>query len=446
MSELEHHYAIQGHSRNQGDRIGHMLDNMVCNKAYIHAAEEAGGDGDGALLEEFRQRFRWYRDGWRGLPAKAIDQKLVGDSFREHGHNPLCLDLETAAVCDLACPFCYRQWIATPDKIMEAELAFRLIDQAADLGIPSIKFNWRGEPLLNPRLPDFVAHAKKKGIIDTIINTNVTTLDEDKSRALIDAGLDHIIYSFDGGSAESYNRMRPGRFEENTFQHVYGNIRRFAEFRDEMGSPFPFTKVQMILTEETFHEQDAFFELFYGVVDDISVKAYTERGGKLSDVEPDTLKRIEVALQEKQFDKDTAYWRDRDDNLMVATGRLPCEQPYQRLIVAYDGRVSMCCYDWGNEHPIGYADADAIEAGDKEFEAIVEKASAGAQGFELLSNVVMPKRHSAPLETVQSLSDIWHGDIVTEVRRLHVEGRMEDVKVCTGCPFKDTYRWERIEE
>ena len=46
---------------------------------------------------------------------------------------------EVASVCDLACSFCYRQYVATPDKI--TELAFKLIDQASKLGIPSMKFN-----------------------------------------------------------------------------------------------------------------------------------------------------------------------------------------------------------------------------------------------------------------------------------------------------------------
>ena len=39
----------------------------------------------------------------------------------------------------------------------------------------------------------------KKGILETIINTNATNLTE-KIPKLIEAGLDLIIYSFDGGS------------------------------------------------------------------------------------------------------------------------------------------------------------------------------------------------------------------------------------------------------
>jgi MoaA/NifB/PqqE/SkfB family radical SAM enzyme len=437
-------YAIQGIGRKHADRLAHMLANMASNKAYIHARTAAGGDPDGVLLARMRDRFQWYRSGWRALPAKAYADSLYGDAFREHGHPPLCVDLESAAICDLACPFCYRQWVATPDKIMDEQMAMRLIDQAAEMGVPSIKFNWRGEPLLNPALPRLIAHAKRRGILDTMINTNATGLDEKKARELIEAGLDHIIYSFDGGSAKSYNRMRPGRFEENSFESVYANIQGLSKVREEMGSPFPFTKIQMILTDETFPEQDEFFRLFSDFVDDVSVKAYTERGGKLADVDEETRRHVEAALKGKKLDDHTPYWRAADGSLMIAVDRLPCEQPYQRLLVAHDGRVSMCCYDWGVEHPVGYADERAIREGDSEYEKIVEKATTSAKGFELLTNVRMPRRFNDPPKVVENLTEIWHGKSVDAVRRLHGIGRLDEVAVCRHCPFKDTYKWERI--
>ena len=49
------------------------------------------------------------------------------------------------SICDLACPFCYRSTYATPDKLISDSLAFSVIDQAAELGVPSMKFNWRGD-------------------------------------------------------------------------------------------------------------------------------------------------------------------------------------------------------------------------------------------------------------------------------------------------------------
>ena len=88
---------------------------------------------------------------------------MYGDKFEKNNNSPLCFDLEVASACDLACGFCHRQYVSTPDKIMKKDLAFKLIDQAAKLKVPSMKFNWRGEPLLNPQLPEIIDYAKKKG-------------------------------------------------------------------------------------------------------------------------------------------------------------------------------------------------------------------------------------------------------------------------------------------
>ena len=41
----------------------------------------------------------------------------------------------------------------------------------------------------------------------------------------------------------------------------------------------------MILTDETRKVQKEYFELFKDIVDDVSVKQYTERGGNLNDLE-----------------------------------------------------------------------------------------------------------------------------------------------------------------
>ena len=114
---------------------------------------------------------------------------------------------------------------------MKKELAFKLIDQASELGIPSMKFNWRGEPLLNPKFPEIVDYAKQKGILETLINTNATKLDEKMSEAIIKSGLDIMIYSFDGGTKKIYEKMRPGRFNKNNFDDIYRNISNFYKIR-----------------------------------------------------------------------------------------------------------------------------------------------------------------------------------------------------------------------
>jgi molybdenum cofactor biosynthesis enzyme MoaA len=443
--EAQRRYAITGRRDGEAGRIAHMLEHMADNTAYVHARSAAGGDPDGTLLETFRQRFRQYREDWRAQPRRAVAERLTGNAFATAGLPPLCVDIETAAVCDLACPFCYRQFLATPDKIIDEALFRRIVDQAAALGVPSLKLNWRGEPLLHPKLPEFVDYAKRKGILETIINTNATTLDEKKAKALIEAGLDLIIYSFDGGSKESYERMRPGRFKANSFDAVYGNIRRLAELRTEMGAHFPRTKIQMILTAETFAEQDSFFELFGPYVDDVTVKQYTERGGSLADLDDETRGKLRSSLEARGLSEDIPYMREADGTVYVATGRLPCEQPFQRMLVTYDGRVGMCCYDWGAQHPVGYVNAAPFTIGDREYQTIVKKVQAGAEGFELMPKVAVPAQHNSPAPVVTSMSAIWNGSDIDHVRKCHVEGTAGSLAVCRGCQFKETYQWEKLQ-
>lgn len=437
-------FAVQGIENSEEKRLSFMLDNMRHNKAYIHASKLIGEDIDGSLLQNFCAKYKWYRDSWRSLPRRSVEKKLTGNDFINAKIPPLCIDIEVASVCDLACPFCYRQFIATPDKVICDDFAFRLINEAVELGVPSIKFNWRGEPLLYPRLAELIAYAKKKGILETIINTNATCLNSEISSSLIDSGLDLIIYSFDGGSKESYERMRPGRFKDNNFNEVYDNIKNFSDIRKKKGSVFPRTKIQMILTDETFSEINSFYSLFEDYVDDVSVKQYTERGGNLEELDENTRNRLKSALMKRNLPLESSFFRDKDGTLFIATGRLPCEQPYQRLLVTYDGRVGMCCYDWGAKHTVGYVDNLAIEVGDNEYSRVVDRAKTGSKGFIQLKSIEMPKQYNHPPSIVSSLSEIWVGPEIDAVRSAHVEGRGGDIAICNKCPFKETYNWEKV--
>ena len=141
---------------------------------------------------------------------------------------------------------------------------------------------------------------------------------------------------------------------------------------------------------------------------------------------------------------ESSFFRDKDGTLFIATGRLPCEQPYQRLLVTYDGRVGMCCYDWGAKHTVGYVDNLAIEVGDNEYSRVVDRAKTGSKGFIQLKSIEMPKQYNHPPSIVSSLSEIWVGPEIDAVRSAHVEGRGGDIAICNKCPFKETYNWEKV--
>jgi MoaA/NifB/PqqE/SkfB family radical SAM enzyme len=425
------------------DRVSHMLQNIRENKAYKYALERETKKTPDQLAELFAEQFREYRRQWKEQPKSALASGLAGEDLYDHGHVPLCIDIETAAICDLACGFCYRESIATPDKLITDSLFERIVDQAVEIGVPSIKFNWRGEPLMHPRLHRLVDYAKRKGVIDTIINTNATHLSHTTGRRLIEAGLDFMIYSFDGGTKETYERMRPGRFKPNKFEDVYRNIVDFAEVREKMGAKFPRTKIQMILTEETYSEQEAFFKLFDDYVDEVTVTQYSERGGNFSDLDPAEAQVYRQLCDDIGISEGAPYMRDADGKISVANGRLPCEQPFQRLMVTYDGRVAMCCFDWGAMHPVGYVDKASFKDPDADKRLVMKHIQSGRKGFELklMGRVEMPPKFNQPEQRVDSLKQVWSGEEIALVRRRHIEGKVDEVAICKGCTFKDTYSW-----
>ena len=181
------------------------------------------------------------------------------------------VDIETAAICDLACPHCYREYILTPDKIMKFENYRKIIDEISELKVPSIKLNWRGEPLLNPNINKFIEYAKIKGILEVSINTNATNLNDKTAKSLIESGLDFMIYSFDGGTKQTYEKMRPEDLKKIILKTVYNNIKNFYAIRKEMQAKFPVTKIQMVLTSDTRNELKNFYDLFNNYVDDVKL-------------------------------------------------------------------------------------------------------------------------------------------------------------------------------
>lgn len=446
MNEFKRKYAIEDLTSTEEDKLNFMLNNMEFNKAFIDAQKKNKNlkYTKDKLLSEFKNKYKKYRKNWRDFPKTAINNKLYGNDLKKIRSYPLCIDIELAAVCDLACPHCYRQTIATPDKIMKKELAFKMIDQAAQLGTPSIKFNWRGEPLLHPQISEIISYAKSKGILETIINTNATQLDENLSKKLINSGLDLMIYSFDGGTKKTYEFMRPGRFRENSYDEVYSNIVNFANLKIKLNSKFPRTKIQMVLTKDTLDEVKAYYESFKDVVDDVSVKQYTERGGKLKDFDKNEKEKIINFLQINNIKDEPELMRSVDGTVSISRGRLPCEQPYQRLLVTYDGRVSMCCYDWGSMHTIGYTDKRALDIGDKDYSDVLNSSKKNKKGFDMM-NLKMPYKFNVPEKKVSSLAEIWYGHEIDKVRKKQNENNLEGIKICSKCPFKETYKWEKIE-
>ena len=99
--------------------------------------------------------------------------------------------------------------------------------------------------------------------------------------------------------------------------------------------------------------------------------------------------------------------RDIFGKVSVSKGRLPCEQPFQRLLVTYEGKVAMCCYDWGATHPVGFVNKKTF-SNNKDYTEVIEKVKNKQKGFELLSEIKMPKdlnKIEKKIDAIEKLHD-----------------------------------------
>ena len=232
---------------------------------------------------------------------------------------PITLIVENTAKCNFKCPMCPREFGYYPPEDFDFRLFKQVIDEIK--GQTELVFPWGGgEPLMNPELGKMVRYCKDAGIY-TVVSTNASLLNEERSRELIRSGLDNLILAFDGTTPEVYEKYRKG----GDFHQVRDNILRFLEIKRELRSEI-FTVLQMVRLPENQHQVGDFHRMWsIDGVDEIRIKE-------------DEIVIPEVALKER-----VEHERRRH----------PCYQLWQGPpTINYKGDFYPCCHTWRSE-PFG---------------------------------------------------------------------------------------------
>lgn len=293
-------------------------------------------DGEKSFGKEYFE----YRKKWSENPKNGISGKF-----------PLHIDIESTNNCNLRCVMCTRNFMKEKLGFIDWSFYKKIINEAAKYNLPSIKLNYRGEPLLHPKIAEMVKYAKKKGILEVQFNTNGVLLTENLAKKLIEAGLDRIIFSFDAAKKETYEKIRRG----SNYDIVVKNIKDFVRVRNGLGKKKPLVRVQMVKMKENEKEAERFIKMWLPVANRVAVST----------------KRDPQGVKEKM-------------------NHFPCHQIWQRLMICWDGEVRMCCGDWAGEIILGNAKKE-------------------------------------------KLYDIWHGDKLINIRKLHLANRFNEIPVCAKC-------------
>lgn len=142
---------------------------------------------------------------------------------------PFALWIEPTNVCNLKCIMC-------PNSLrkqktfgyMDMEMYKKIIDEAKEF-ITYIVLCISGEPLLHQNLPQMIEYAHNANI-RTTLSTNASLLTPQLSHRILNADLDAIYFSFDGCSAEIYEKVRVG----SNFDVTLNNIIDFLKIKKKL--------------------------------------------------------------------------------------------------------------------------------------------------------------------------------------------------------------------
>lgn len=218
---------------------------------------------------------------------------------------------------------------------MPKEMAFKIIDECASIGVPALKFNWRGESTMHRDYSEIARYAAAKrsvfplegigdnraagnapSFIELLANTNGNC-----PPSAIDGlmAMTKVMISLDSMDPETYPKMRRGGQLAKAKETIWALVRE----------GHPNIWVRRVLADLNQHED------FVG-----AVKHEWGESVKVSE---------HFCFDRNKTESHERAGCDHDDGLK----RRYCGYPSQRIIVASTGLVYPCCIDLHETMPVG---------------------------------------------------------------------------------------------
>ncbi|MBW2174620.1 MAG: SPASM domain-containing protein, partial [Deltaproteobacteria bacterium] len=257
---------------------------------------------------------------------------------------------------------------------MEERLYVQILSELKRAGtVRSFLPMLQNEPLVDREIAKRVRQAKEilGGTALVHMVTNGSLLTSKRADNLLEAGTDSFSVSIDAFREETYRSIRKGL----SFSRVIGNVQSLLQ-RD----PRPLVFARFLKQRANAGEEKMFTRYWKARGARPFVHSVVNRAGTL-----DSFDRVE----------------EREARLMrrlvrrVLSSIFPlCPHPFLSLNVLWDGRVILCCHDWG----------PGVIVGDL---------------------------------TKQSLTTVWNGEAMNHYRHLLYRDRSEESPSCANCSCRN---------
>lgn len=240
---------------------------------------------------------------------------------------PIDISLELSSLCNHHCVYCYhadKKNMPFKQNVMDPRTFKKIIYDASEIGVNSVKFNWRGESTMNPFFHLMTKLAKQLAngstFIDRISNSNFKFKNDNE---LIFQGLCNqtkVKVSYDSFRKDVFERQRAGGDHDLTTSNI-----------------------------------DKFYN-YPGRSTTLVIQAVRTSLNKDEDLEGEVMKRWPSAILSVRdmvggrVNKDLSGIENktRDDS-----ERQSCIQAHARLIFDYEGTAVPCCPDISQKLKLG---------------------------------------------------------------------------------------------
>jgi MoaA/NifB/PqqE/SkfB family radical SAM enzyme len=280
---------------------------------------------------------------------------------------PLFVTLETGNKCNLRCPMCPQSVrdASFPEGTMPLdrfEALLRRVDRFSPIACLTLHLS--AEPLLHPQLPEMLRKAESILGRRAGFASNASSLTKARAKQIVEAGLGWMTVDF-CADRETFEK---NRYPAN-WDRTYRNLVDFLEIVGASGRNIPVTIKNVDWREDGGESLVALKKLFAG----LPVGRFEQY--RLHNWSADFAKQASSRLG-FSFLSGGAYH--------------PCSHLWFSMVVAWDGRVHLCCRDTEGDHVI----ADTATA---------------------------------------ELDEIWNGEHFQRLRRLHGQGRFDEIEACAPC-------------
>jgi radical SAM protein with 4Fe4S-binding SPASM domain len=187
---------------------------------------------------------------------------------------PFVVQIFPVYACNFTCEYCFhsvpkqQRGFVSDWPVMKIDLYEKCIDDLSrfDDRLKVLRFVGMGEPLLHPDISRMIGYAVRKGVAERVeLLTNGSLLTPKMSDALIAAGLDRMVISLQGLSAESYRKISRVKIDFDQF------VANLAYFYARKTGTHVYVKI-VDYALDAVDTREKFYAIFGDICDSIAVE------------------------------------------------------------------------------------------------------------------------------------------------------------------------------